>query len=94
MNTLKLCVFLILLINVSIFPLNNSNRDTQTDNNKTRPKIGIALAGGGALGFAHLGVLKVIDSLDIPIDYVSGTSMGGLMGGLYAMGYEVDTMIF
>ena len=93
MKTLRLCVFLILFINVSSFPSNNSDNDTQSETDKTRPKVGLALAGGGALGFAHLGVLRVIDSLDIPIDYVSGTSMGGLMGGLYAMGYEVDSMI-
>jgi len=93
MKTLKLCIFFVLLISVSSFPLNNSDSDSQVDDEHARPKIGIALAGGGALGFAHLGVLKVIDSLDIPIDYVAGTSMGGLIGGLYAMGYEVDSMI-
>ncbi len=53
-----------------------------------RSKIGVALAGGGALGFAHIGALEVIDSLGIPIDYVSGTSMGGLVGAFVAMGYS------
>ncbi len=52
------------------------------------PKIGLALSGGGAKGFAHIGVLKVIDSLGIKIDYISGTSMGAIVGGLYAAGYE------
>ena len=55
-------------------------------------KIGIALRGGGALGFAHIGALGVIDSLEIPIDYVAGTSMGGLIGALYAMGYSSQEM--
>jgi predicted acylesterase/phospholipase RssA len=55
-------------------------------------KIGIALRGGGALGFAHIGALGVIDSLEIPIDYVAGTSMGGLIGALYAMGWSVQEM--
>lgn len=51
------------------------------------PKIGLSLSGGGAKGFAHVGVLKVIDSLGIKIDYISGTSMGAIVGGLYASGY-------
>ena len=52
------------------------------------PKIGLSLSGGGAKGFAHIGVLKVIDSLGIKIDYISGTSMGAIVGGLYASGYS------
>lgn len=55
---------------------------------KNNPKIGIALRGGGALGFAHIGALEVIDSLGIPISYVAGTSMGGLVGAFYSMGYS------
>ncbi len=51
-----------------------------------RPKIGIALEGGGALGLAHIGVLEWFDEHHIPIDYVAGTSMGGLVGGLYSIG--------
>ncbi|MDT8347638.1 MAG: patatin-like phospholipase family protein, partial [Flavobacteriaceae bacterium] len=51
-------------------------------------KIGLVLSGGGAKGLAHIGVLKIIDSLDIPIDYVAGTSMGAIIGGLYASGYS------
>lgn len=51
------------------------------------PKIGLSLAGGGAKGFAHVGVLKVLDSLGVKVDYISGTSMGAIIGGLYASGY-------
>lgn len=51
-----------------------------------RPVVGVAFSGGGAKGFAHIGVLKIIDSLGIPIDYVAGTSMGSIVGGLYAIG--------
>ena len=58
----------------------------------SRIKIGLALRGGGALGFAHIGSLAVIDSLEIPIDYVAGTSMGGLVGALYSMGYSAREM--
>jgi len=51
-----------------------------------RPKIGVALEGGGALGFAHVGVLQWLEENRIPVDYIAGTSMGGLVGGLYASG--------
>ncbi len=53
-----------------------------------RPKIGLALSGGGAKGFAHIGVLKVLEEQKIPIDYISGTSIGSIIGGLYAIGYS------
>ncbi|HLO74498.1 MAG TPA: patatin-like phospholipase family protein [Flavobacterium sp.] len=52
-----------------------------------RPKVGLVLSGGGAKGLAHIGVLKVIDSLGIKVDYIAGTSMGAVVGGLYASGY-------
>lgn len=52
----------------------------------SRPKIGIALEGGGALGLAHIGVIEWFEEHHIPVDYVAGTSMGGLVGGLYATG--------
>jgi NTE family protein len=52
----------------------------------TRPRIGVALEGGGALGFAHIGVLRWFEEHHIPIDYIAGTSMGGLIAGLYATG--------
>ena len=51
-----------------------------------RLKIGVALEGGGALGLAHIGVLQWFEDHHIPIDYIAGTSMGGLVGGLYATG--------
>lgn len=51
------------------------------------PRIGLSLSGGGAKGFTHVGVLKVLDSLGVKVDYISGTSMGAIVGGLYAAGY-------
>jgi NTE family protein len=57
-----------------------------TSPHETRPKIGVALEGGGALGLAHIGVLQWFEDHHIPIDYIAGTSMGGLVGGLYATG--------
>lgn len=53
---------------------------------KKRPKIGLVLSGGGARGFAHVGVLKVLEENQIPVDFVAGASMGGLVGALYATG--------
>jgi len=58
----------------------------------TRPKIGVALEGGGALGLAHIGVLKWFEEHHIPVDYVAGTSMGGLVGGFYATGMSPDEL--
>ena len=57
-----------------------------------RPTVGLVLAGGGARGLAHIGVIKYLEELGIPVDIVTGTSMGGLVGGLYAMGYKHDQL--
>ncbi len=61
----------------------NSNQETAE---KKRPRIGLVLSGGGARGFAHVGVLKVLEENQIPVDYVAGASMGALVGALYATG--------
>lgn len=53
-----------------------------------KPKIGLVLSGGGAKGFAHIGVLKIIEQAGVKIDYIGGTSMGAVIGGLYATGYN------
>ena len=56
--------------------------------NGHRPKIGLTLSGGGAKGLAHIGILKAIDSAGLKIDYITGTSMGAIVGALYASGYS------
>jgi NTE family protein len=56
----------------------------------SRLKVGVALSGGGVKGFAHVGALRVIEDVGLPIDVVTGTSMGSFIGGLYAVGYSVD----
>lgn len=58
-----------------------------------RPRVGVVLSGGGAKGFAHIGALKVIEEAGVPIDYIAGTSMGSIIGGLYAAGYDPDSLI-
>ena len=59
----------------------------------TRPKVGLVLSGGGAKGAAHIGVLKYIEEAGIPIDYIAGTSMGSIVGGMYALGYSADEIL-
>lgn len=64
--------------------------DVPAEDSSGRPKIGLALSGGGARGGAHVGVLKAIEELEIPIDYIAGTSMGAIIGALYATGYDAE----
>lgn len=59
---------------------------------QSRPKIGLALSAGGVRGFAHVGVLEVLDNAGVPIDMVSGTSMGSVVGSLYAAGLPTDKL--
>ena len=58
------------------------------DTIKSRPKIGLVLSGGGAKGFAHIGVIKVLEKSGVKIDYIGGTSVGAVIGALYASGYN------
>nr|WP_282189122.1 patatin-like phospholipase family protein [Maribellus sp. YY47] len=69
-----------------MFPIQTYARKTD----ESRPKIALVLSGGGAKGFAHIGVLKVLEEEGIPIDIIVGTSMGSLIGGIYALGYNAD----
>ena len=75
----KTLTFFILLLSLFTFGQDNTKEDL---------KIGLVLSGGGAKGLAHIGALKVIDSLGIKVDYVAGTSMGAIVGSLYASGYS------
>ncbi|MDP4150086.1 MAG: patatin-like phospholipase family protein [Bacteroidota bacterium] len=65
---------------------------TQGPATGTRPRIGLTLSGGGAKGLAHIGILKAIDSAGLKIDYITGTSMGSIIGALYAIGYSADSI--
>ncbi len=77
----QLSIVIIVLLALST----NLNAQEKVTND---PKVGLVLSGGGAKGFAHIGVLKVIDSLGVRVDYVAGTSMGAIIGSLYASGYS------
>ena len=82
--TVKRKIIAALLIAISLF--------AQAKDPLTRPKIGLVLSGGGAKGFAHVGALKVIEEAGIPIDYIAGTSVGSIVGGLYAIGYDASML--
>ena len=84
-SNLKTFSFHNILLALFCFVLFSNNLVSQEDD---RPKIGLVLSGGGAKGFAHIGVLKVIDSLGIKVDHIAGTSMGAIIGSLYASGYS------
>lgn len=62
----------------------------KNEDTPTRPKVAVVLAGGGAKGAAHIGVLKVLEEMHIPVDIITGTSMGAYVGGLYATGMSAD----
>ena len=81
----SICVLLLLLMTHIAF-----SQDTIVN---TRPKVGLVLSGGGAKGAAHIGVLKYIEEIGLPIDYIAGTSMGSVVGGMYALGYSSDEIL-
>lgn len=68
-----------------LFPLNGNGQNLP--DGKHKPKVAVVLSGGGAKGFAHIGVLKVLEEEGIPVDIIVGTSMGSLVGGIYSLGY-------
>lgn len=101
-NSIKI-LLLILLNQTILWPLTidsvyksilNHTNDNHTIPNYHyfRPKIGIALSGGGARGFSQIGVLKVLEQNNLPVDYIVGTSIGSIIGGLYAIGYSADQL--
>ena len=77
---------ILLLPSAAILATDEPTDDTPPD----RPTIGIAFGGGGARGAAHIGVIRVLEELRIPVDYVAGTSMGSIVGALYALGLTAD----
>ncbi|MFT3794377.1 patatin-like phospholipase family protein [Flavobacterium sp.] len=76
----------LLVIGLLLFPQYDYAQDSILQPRK--PKVGLVLSGGGAKGFAHIGVLKVLEEAGVEISYIGGTSMGAIVGGLYASGYN------
>jgi len=83
----RVCCLIIIFLVFAAVP-----RGEAQDSLSRRPKIGLVLSGGGAKGLAHIGVLKVLEEVGITPDYISGTSMGSIVGGLYAIGYSADEL--
>ncbi|MGA9574781.1 MAG: patatin-like phospholipase family protein [Lysobacterales bacterium] len=82
-----------------VFTLSSYTATSRADENQckraevtNRPKIGLVLGGGGARGYAHLGVLKKLQEMRVPIDYIAGTSMGSIVGGFFATGMEAEEL--
>jgi len=104
MSYLKIvfCLFLILINYCSLFPIQNEQKEEEnlliqylwreiiTLPKEKRPKVGLVLGGGGARGLSHIGVLRVLEEEGFPIDIVTGTSVGALVGALYCSGISVD----
>ncbi|TWP24888.1 patatin [Apibacter muscae] len=85
----KYIIFLVLIIShLSFAQVNESISNINIDSLNRKPKVGLVLSGGGAKGFAHIEVLEAIEKAGIRIDYISGTSMGAIVGSLYAAGYS------
>lgn len=83
------------LLILSLFSICLVTSSYGAEGDKKRPKVGLVLSGGGAKGLAHIGVLKVLEEEGVKIDYIAGTSMGAIVGGLYASGYtatELDSI--
>ncbi len=88
----KFPVFLLISLALAILPIVAYSQVVDTIKSSKRPTVGLVLSGGGAKGFAYIGLLKVIQEAGLPIDYIGGTSIGSIMGGLYAIGYHPDSI--
>ena len=87
-------VICVVLLSSSLWSQKPSEAGSQNSDHagspKLRPRIGLVLEGGGALGLAHVGVIKWLEENRIPVDVIAGTSMGGVVGGIYASGESPD----
>ena len=81
----------IIMMTIAVLMIGAANAQTDSTAVK-RKKVGVVLSGGGAKGMAHIGVLKVLEKAGIPVDIVTGTSMGSIIGGLYAIGYNANAL--
>ena len=84
-------LFMVTLLLAASLPAFSAN-EADLGNEPPRPKIGLVLSGGGARGASHIGVLEVLEEMQIPVDCIAGTSFGAIVGGLYASGVSTDDM--
>ncbi|MDD4602877.1 MAG: patatin-like phospholipase family protein [Bacteroidales bacterium] len=85
-------VFPVILIFLMLLNFELPAQSSGTIGLRKRPTVGLVLSGGGAKGFAYIGLLKVIQEAGLPIDYIGGSSIGSIIGGLYAVGYHPDSI--
>lgn len=83
---------IVLLVVFTLFFSSLFCQTTDTIQVKKRPKVGLVLSGGGAKGFAYIGLLKVLEEVNMPIDFIGGSSMGAIFAALYSVGYSPETM--
>lgn len=83
---MRLSTFILILISGVLFNYGIVNAQQK------RPKVGVVLSGGGAKGYAHIGALKILEEAGVKIDYIGGTSIGAIVGALYASGYSADEL--
>lgn len=91
MKCMQWSIMAVVLFFVAVAAECQTNAPVAPDS-KARPKIGLVLGGGGALGISHIGVLKALERMQIPVDYIGGTSMGSIIAGLYASGMPPEEM--
>ena len=88
----NICITVFSLFVCTSVAVASDDASTHDVERQDRPTIGLVLSGGGARGVAHVGVIEVLDELQIPVDFVAGTSMGAIVGGLYASGMSADEL--
>ncbi len=88
----KITRFIAIILFFFIFPQHPLTAQESNPESNRRPTVGLVLSGGGAKGFAYIGLLKVIQEAGLKIDYIGGSSIGALIGGMYAIGYHPDTI--
>ena len=86
-------VAMVIMTSPAVVQAQPSPAESLTDTLPSMPKVGLVLSGGGAKGIAHVGVIQALEENDIPIDYVTGTSMGAIVGSLYSCGWSPDRMM-
>ena len=86
MRVLKCYILLFVFLQITVPALRVAAQDPHQS-------VGLVLSGGGAKGIAHIGAIKALEENDIPIDYITGTSMGAIVGALYAIGYTPEEMM-
>ena len=85
-------IFIITILATAFFTIFFPDNASAEKKKNRRPRIGLVLSGGGAKGIAHIGVLKVLDKIGLQVDYIAGTSMGSIIGGLYSIGYRAELL--